>query len=152
MINASFEQNTSAVLKLFTLQANLENKFSATLGSVHGLSLNDLLLLLNVSLAPLEKMRRVDLAAALAMSQSSVTRMTAPLEKIGLLERESAQHDARIAYVLLTSAGRKAIKNAVNTLEHLTKDVFSDRWNTKEIASFDELLGRLTAHLPGNLR
>src|SRR5690349_297562 len=93
---AMTEQTLSAVLRLMQVQAALENRFGGSLGSVHGLALNEVRLLLHLDQAPLGRMRRVDLAAALALSQSSVTRMTAPLEKIGLVSREADPRDARV--------------------------------------------------------
>ena len=104
-------------------------------GSVHGLALNDLLLLMNLERAPLGRMRRVDLAGALAMSQSTVTRLAAPLEKIGLVRRESAEHDGRVGYVALTDAGRSKTRDAGTTLQMLAESVFADRWSGDEIGT-----------------
>ena len=146
------EQTLSAVLRLLQVFAALENRFSANLGSVHGLALNDVLLLMNLDRAPLGRMRRVDLAAALAMSQSSVTRMTAPLEKIGLVSRDTDPRDARVVYVVLTETGRERVRESVATLDHLSEGVFVDRWSPKEVATLADLLGRLSSPLPGYLR
>jgi DNA-binding MarR family transcriptional regulator len=107
---------------------------------------------MNLDQAPLGRMRRVDLAAALAMSQSSVTRVTAPLEKVGLVARDLDPRDARVAYVVLTDAGRQRVHEAVATLDDLSEGAFVDRWSPEEIATLAELLGRLSSPLPGNLR
>ncbi len=140
-----------SVLRLFRLQATLEARFSATLGSVHGLSLTDLLLLMNLERAPLRRLRRVDLANALAMSQSSVTRIALPLEKIGLIGRNTDERDARVGYVVLTEAGANRVEEAHTTLDQMARAVFADRWTDEEIAQLSALLGRLTVALPGVL-
>jgi DNA-binding MarR family transcriptional regulator len=147
MTNASFQ----AVLRLLRLHATLEARFSATLGSVHGLSLTDLLLLMNLERAPLRRLRRVDLANALAVSQSSVTRLAVPLEKIGLIGRESDVRDARVGYIVLTAAGITRVQEARATLDEMAKLVFADRWADDEVAQLSGLLGRLTTSLPGVL-
>lgn len=147
MTNASL----TAVLRLLRVQAALESRFSASLGTYHGLGLNELILLMNLERAPQGRMRRVDLAAALTVSQSSVTRMALPLEKIGLVERESDPRDARVGYLVLTKAGRERVAEARATLDGLSEGVFADRWATDEVKTLGSLLGRLTARLPGYL-
>ncbi len=146
------KQSSAAVLRLLRVQAALETRFSSVLGSVHGLALKDLLILMNLERAALGRLRRVDLAAAVAVSQSTVTRMTAPLEKIGLVARDTDPRDARVAYVVLTDAGRKIVGDARVTLARLADEVFVDRWTDADIARLADLLGRLSSALPGNLR
>ncbi len=141
----------SAVLRLLRVQAAIETRFSAGLGSVHGLGLTELLLLMNLDRAPLKRMRRVDLAAALAMSQSSVTRMVLPLEKIGLVTRDADPRDARIGYVVLTDTGAERVAEAVATLDQMSESLFVDRWTGDEVETLADLLGRLSGPLPGTL-
>jgi len=141
----------SAVLRLLRVQAALETRFTASLGSVHGLALNELVLLMNLDRAPLGRMRRVDLAAALNMSQSSVTRMTLPMEKIGLVSRETDPRDARVGYVALTDSGRERVQEAEQTLAGMAEAIFEDHWSAEEVATLAHLLGRLSTNLPGNL-
>lgn len=147
MTNASL----SAVLRLLRVQAALETRFTASLGSVHGLALNELVFLMNLERAPLGRMRRVDLAAALAISQSSVTRMAIPLEKIGLVARDTDPRDARVGYLSLTEAGRQRVEEARTTLDRMSEAVFTDRWTDEEVATLSDLLGRLASPLPGTL-
>jgi len=147
MINPSF----SAVLRLLGANARLEERFAGQLGSVHGLALKEVLLLMHLERAPRLRLSRVDLAKRLHVSPSTVTRMTAPLEKLGCVGREADPRDARLAYVVLTEAGRQLVTHARATLERLAADVFRDRWTEREIASLAELLGRLTAGQPGDL-
>jgi DNA-binding MarR family transcriptional regulator len=142
----------AAVLRLIRLHATLEARFDASLGAVHGLGLNDLVLLLNLDRAEAGVMRRTDLASALALSQSTVTRKAAPLEKLGFVERRSDARDARVGLLALTDAGRERVRDAQATLRRLARDVFADRWSDADLRTLAELLGRLTAALPGNLK
>jgi DNA-binding MarR family transcriptional regulator len=142
---------TPAVLKLLRAHAFLESRFAAELGGVHGLSLNELLLLMHLEHAAGGRLRRVDLAERLHLSQSSITRMVAPMEKIGLVARDTDARDARVGYVLLTATGRRRVREAAKTLSRMSAEVFADRWSEQEIRTLGDLLGRLTAALPGQL-
>ena len=140
-----------AVIRLLSAQALLEQTFSQELGSVHGLSLNDTLLMMHLEQASLSRLSRVDLAKRLCVSPSTVTRMSLPLEKLGMLGREADLRDARLAYVTLTDTGRKVILAARQTLERKAKAVFKDRWADEEVGTLADLLGRLTASQPNDL-
>lgn len=97
-----------AVLRLVRAQAALVRRFASRLSGLHGVSLADFTLLLRLSQAPGGRMRRVDLAEALGMTASGVTRGLAPLERIGLVTREPDARDARVAYASLTATGHAA--------------------------------------------
>jgi DNA-binding MarR family transcriptional regulator len=143
----------SALLRLFRATAYLESRISPGLGSVHGLALNELLFLLQISRAPLQRLRRVDLAQRLHTSQSTITRMCLPLEKIGLVRRESDPRDARVAYVTLTKTGRTRVNEAETTFRRMAADLFKagDGWSDRDITQLSALLGRFTSALPGDI-
>jgi DNA-binding MarR family transcriptional regulator len=140
-----------AIVHLLGAYAGIAERFGRGLGSIHGLGLNEALLLMHLERAPLNRLSRVDLAKRLSVSPSTVTRMTTPLEKIGMVGREANPRDARLAYVVLTEAGRRAIIDARASLERMAADVFRDRWSEAEIATLASLLARLTAGQPGEL-
>jgi DNA-binding MarR family transcriptional regulator len=142
---------TLAILRLFRAGSFLESRLAPELGSVHGLGVNDLLLLMQLAQAPLQRLRRVDLAARLNISQSTVTRMAVPLEKIGLVARAADPRDSRVSYVTLTKSGRTLVTHAEKTFRRMAADIFRDRWPDKDIATLADLLGRLTAALPGDI-
>jgi DNA-binding MarR family transcriptional regulator len=141
----------SAVLRLLGANARLEERFSNGLGSLHGLALKEVLLLMHLEQAPRRRLSRIDLAKRLYVSPSTVTRMAAPLEKLGVVGREADSRDARLAYVVLTEAGQTLVANARATLEVMAADIFRDRWTKPEIAGLADLLGRLTAGQAGEL-
>ena len=141
----------TAIIRLLGAYAGIADRFGRGLGSIHGLGLNEVLLLMHLERAPLNRLSRVDLAQRLSVSPSTVTRMTAPLEKIGIVGRQSNARDARLAYVVLTEAGRTAVANARASLEQWSAGHFRDPWTEDEIATLATLLGRLTAGQPGDL-
>ena len=142
-ISSDATPSLTATLRLFEAHARLQERFDGALGAVHGLSLKDTLLLMYVAHAEGGRLSRIELAKLLSVSPSTVTRTTTPLEKRGLLGRESHAHDARFAYVVLTKAGRRAVTDAEATFERLAADIFRDRWKGAEIETLASLLGRL---------
>ncbi|MFE2724008.1 MarR family winged helix-turn-helix transcriptional regulator [Kitasatospora sp. NPDC059327] len=133
-----------AALRLVRAQAALVRRFDASLGGLHGVSLADFTLLLRLGQAPDGRMRRVDLAEALGLTASGVTRGLAPLERIGLVTREPDARDARVAYAALTDTGRTLLRNMRATAEHVADQVFAaPSWNPEDIALFADLTTRL---------
>ena len=147
MLNASFP----TIIHLLRAHALIEERFAGELASVHGLALNEALLLMHLERAPLQRLTRVELARRLHASPSTVTRMAAPMEKSGFVTRQPDPRDARLAYVVLTPAGLEAVGNLRITLERRCEDIFRDRWSDAEIRMLGQLLGRLTAGEPGDL-
>ena len=141
----------SSVLALLRAHARIEEQFGNALGSIHGLALKELLLLMHLAAAPKTRLSRIDLAKRLHVSASTVTRMTQPMEKLGMVGRQADPRDARLAYVVLTPAGKRLVTDARATLERLAANLFRDRWSKQEITTLGDLLGRLTAGLPGDL-
>ncbi len=141
----------SAVLRLLGTSARLEQRFTNGLGSLHGLALREVLLMMHLDRAPRRRLSRIDLARHLHVSPSTVTRMAAPLEKLGVVGREADPRDARLAYVVLTETGQELVANAQASLQTMAADVFRDRWTKADIAALAALLGRLTAGQPGDL-
>jgi len=140
----TYSENAAiAVLRLFQAGARLEERFAASLGAVHGLSLKDALLLMHVADAEGGRLSRIELAKRLSVSPSTVTRTTAPLEKLGFLGRESHERDARFAYVVLTKAGQRAVAEAEATFERLSAEVFGTGWKRADVDTLGTLLGRL---------
>jgi len=141
----------SSVLALLRAHARIEEQFGNALGVIHGLALKELMLMMHLAAAPTFRLSRIDLAKRLHVSASTVTRIAQPLEKLGIVGRQSDPRDARLAYVVLTAAGQRLVKDARATLERSSEALFRDRWSKQEIATLAGLLGRLTAGLPGEL-
>jgi len=142
----------TAVLRLIRAQSHLQNRFAGELGGVHGLSINELMLLMHLDQSAGHRLRRVDLAERLDLSQSGVSRMLAPMEKLGWVTRAEDVRDGRVGYVVLTAAGRRLAKEGAKTLAQQATSLFGDLWTDKELETLARLLGRLTANLPGQLQ
>ena len=150
-LSRSTETSLAAVLRLFAASAALEQRLAPTLHSLHDLSFPEFLLLLNVARAPLGKMRRVDLAAALNVGFSSISHMADPLEKEGLIERQTDKRDTRVIYASITAAGRQRVEEAEQSVARLTARLFDERWSDADVQAFASRLAQLTYGLPSNL-
>jgi DNA-binding MarR family transcriptional regulator len=125
-------------------EAALRRRFDRPLSGWHGLSLNDFTLLDHLDRAPEQQMRRVDLAERVGLSPSGVTRLLAPLERIGLVERRADPSDARVSLAALTPTGRRHVGDARRTAGQVATDLVEQRLDRDEVAALTALLTRLT--------
>ena len=145
------DSSLQSVLRLLQSARLIEARLAGEFSSIHGLSVNEVFLLMQLEQAPLERLTRVELAKRLNTSPSTVTRMAAPMEKLGLVSKQSDSRDARLAFVVLTKAGSKRVSEARTTFSKQAAYVFRDRWSSKEIEQLSSLLERLVMGSPGEL-
>lgn len=111
--------------------------------SAHGISLSDLAILRELRRAPDGKLRRSDLAQRLGITPSGVARQVAPLERMGLVDRESHERDARLALVVLTATGTQIVDDALLTAQAAADRALGARWDDDDRARLGELLARV---------
>ena len=113
---------TSAALQFFInlskIQSVVTRRFD---GRLNGLGWTDFIILLNLSQAPDEKLRRIDLAERVGLTASGVTRVLLPMEKIGLVTREINENDARVSFVVLAPGGKEKLFEALERAEYLSQ-------------------------------
>jgi DNA-binding MarR family transcriptional regulator len=110
--------------------------------SQHGISLADLAILRELRGAPGKKLRRSELAHRLGVTPSGIARQVAPLERIGLVDRESHERDARLALVVLTKTGTEIVDQALETAEHAADQALTTRWSDPERERLAKLVSR----------
>ena len=114
--------------------------------SAHGISLADLAILRELRRAPEGKLRRSDLAQSLGITPSGIARQVAPLERIGLVGRESHDRDARLALVVLTTTGAQIVDEALVTAEDAADRALAARWSDTERERLSKLLAQVRLH------
>lgn len=123
------------------LASKLSKRMAHSLGP-HGISFSEYLLMHYLHSAPLAAVPRMELAEQLSMSASGITRLIAPMEKIGILSKESNARDARQSLVKLTEAGKRLFEEANVSAEHaaefLTKGL-SDAQLEKSLQLYAQL-------------
>lgn len=107
----SVSPNASSLLKLANVQTKLLKKQDQWLAA-HGISFKEFTIMFQLHQSPTRNMRRVDLAEAVGLSASGVTRLLNPMQKIGLVEKEDSARDARVSLVRLTEAGEALFQDA----------------------------------------
>jgi DNA-binding MarR family transcriptional regulator len=92
---------------------------------IGGIGFNDFLILYLLSNAEDEKMRRIDLAEKIGLTPSGITRMLLPMEKIGLIKRETDKNDARVSFVKLAPGGKRIFKETLERAELVAEEIIS---------------------------
>lgn len=103
--------------------------------------------------APSKRLRMHDLAAAVILSPSGLTRLIDRMEKAGLVQRELSTEDRRQVLVLLTQAGRTLARRARKAhhrhiQEHFSRHLTDDEVRTLHTA-FTKVRQALAASAAG---
>jgi DNA-binding MarR family transcriptional regulator len=131
-------------LSLAKVHARLARRFDGRLGSWHGISFADFILLLQLSRAPGSRLRRVDLATELGLTGSAVTRALIPLEKIGLVRREPDPRDARVGYAVLSRSGQRVVREALESAEMISQEAIPVE-GARQVAALNRVVRKLAA-------
>jgi DNA-binding MarR family transcriptional regulator len=94
------------------LHASLVKDLDAELEAHHKLPLSSYDVLTALANHPGGRMRMCDLADAVVLSRSGLTRLVDRLQRERLIDRAQCTSDARGAYAVLTEAGRERLKEA----------------------------------------
>ena len=129
-------------LRLTRAHATLTRRLDNALSSLHGLSFGDFMILYHLGRAPGTKLRRIDLAERLGVTASGVTRSLLPLEKLGLVARQPDLRDARVGYASLTAVGQRLLRDALVSVEPITREA-TQPVPADQIDALSLLLGQL---------
>ena len=102
----------------------LERRLDHSLGAIRGISLAEYRLLRALGDAPGSQASRVDLAQAVGLTPSGVTRALRPMEKLGMVATKKSKRDARLAIAALTRAGREVLDDASGVVDDTMKAMF----------------------------
>lgn len=102
-------------LNFFLDLSIIQSKFSKAmdLGLGQGIGFNDFRILYHLDNSTDGKMRAIDLAEKISMTQSGITRMVLPMEKIGLISREDSDQDGRVKYVKIAPGGKRILQDSL---------------------------------------
>lgn len=131
---------TDFCLRLARAYAVLVRRFDNALGSHHGISFSDFQLLNHIARAPGGKLRRVDLAERVGLTASGVTRTLLPLEKIGLVTRQTDPRDARVGYAVITETGHELVVNATDVVDLVSREAIRGL-PPEQVAAMSAILG-----------
>lgn len=95
----------------------LERRLDHSLGAIRGISLAEYRLLRALGDAPGARASRVELANAVGLTPSGITRALRPMEKLGIVSTVKSKRDARLAIAALTPAGREVLDDASTVVD-----------------------------------
>lgn len=128
---------------LLRAHACLAKRLDAQLEQAHSLPMTSYEVLHHLQDASGARMRMCDLAERAQLSRSGLTRMVDRLEREGLLERCSCEHDARGSYACLTDAGHERLEEARVTHLAVVREDFFSRFSEAELSTLADMWERI---------
>ena len=95
--------------------SSIVKELDAELQAAHGLPLSSFDVLVQLSLGPNGRMQMSELAEAVHLSRSGLTRRVDRLERQGLLERRKGERDPRQVFACITKAGLERLAETTPT-------------------------------------
>ena len=118
-------------------------QFNAELQAAHGLTINDYDVLAQLSRAPDQALKRVELSERVLLTPSGITRLLKGLEDAGWVSNRPCAEDARVTYAVLTPEGKEKLDEARTTHVASVRALFSERFDKDELETLASLLERL---------
>jgi DNA-binding MarR family transcriptional regulator len=137
------ETGISAWKGFLRAHSRLMQPLDEQLRAEHGYSLGDFDVLAQLAEATNEKLRMCDLAAAIVLSPSGLSRRMDRLERDGLVTRRRGEQDARSVEARLTLEGKRLLARLRATHRDGVRKRFAERFTPEELETLDELLARL---------
>ena len=106
------QSTTQLVFNLLKIASRLERKLDRALSCTKGVSFTEYQILNELLTQFHGSATRVDLAGAVNLTPSAITRALKPLEKIGLVATEKSDRDARRSLATLKPTGEELLADA----------------------------------------
>ena len=123
LMNIKMTKEQALGLAFASAWGRVEKHLDQSLGAIRGISLAEFRLLHALGSAPNSQASRVDLAQAVGLTPSGVTRALRPMEKLGVVSTLKSKRDARLAIAALTPAGREVLSDASGVVNDAMKDI-----------------------------
>jgi len=123
--------------------ARITRRLEAELMSEEDLALASYDVLVQLAEAADRRLRMTELAGAVLLSRSGLTRLVDRLTRDDLVTRQACEDDARGTYAVLTPAGLSRLRKASKVHLRGVEEHMTGRLNPSELATLTELLDRL---------
>jgi DNA-binding MarR family transcriptional regulator len=124
-------------------QATIMRALSGELEQADGMSISSYDVLLQLARAPRRRLRMTELAEAILLSPSGLTRLVERLEREGLVARVKSADDARGAYAALTDRGRARLRKATRSHLNGIRQHFLNQITPHELQILSDIWQRL---------
>lgn len=99
--------------------------------------------LIQLAVAPEHRLRMQDLADAIVLTRSGMTRLIDRMEKAGLVRREPVADDRRGAYAVLTEQGRSAYARLAEDHHRKIEERFSSRLSDADLRALRRAMRKI---------
>src|SRR5205085_10569922 len=123
--NCTDEAEVRTWVLFLAAHSAITRELEAQLMGAHGLTLSDYDVLVQLARAPERRLRNIELANAIVLTRSGVTRLVDGLERDGLVTRISCPSDKRGTLVQLTDEGLRRLGEAVGAYVEGVRALFS---------------------------
>jgi DNA-binding MarR family transcriptional regulator len=141
------ERQQHAWRRYLAMNAQLSARLHRQLQADSGLSLADFAVLVQLTDSPEERVRVLELAQALQWEKSRLSHHLARMQRRGLIAREDCPDDARGAFIVLTSQGRRAIEQAAPQHVNTVRDLVFDQLTTEQVEVLRTIAEQVLARL-----
>jgi DNA-binding MarR family transcriptional regulator len=141
--NCTDESAVRTWIRFLATHSAITRELEARLMGAHGLTLSDYDVLVQLARAPERKLRNIELAKAVVLTRSGVTRLVDGLERDGLVARASCPSDRRGSFVALTPQGARRLRDAASTHLDGVRELFVERLGQGGREQMDALLEAL---------
>jgi DNA-binding MarR family transcriptional regulator len=129
------------------LHQKLESRLARSLQAESKMSLADFVVLVNLTDVPDGRRRILDLARALEWEKSRMSHHIARMAKRGMVVRDECAEDGRGAFVVITEAGRAAIKAAAPLHVAAVRAGFLDHVTQAELRTLARISERVVGRM-----
>jgi len=123
--------------------ASIVKELDAEIKAAHGLPLSSFDVLVQLSLVPDGRMQMFELAEAVHLSRSALTRQVDRLERQGLLERHRGEHDPRQVLAGITEQGLERLAETMPTHLSGVRERFLGRLSQTQIKKLADIWSQL---------
>ena len=123
----------------------LEPILNRELEAACGLPLRWFDVLTQLHMTPHKRLSMTELASAVLLSKSGLTRLVDRIEEAGLVQRAAAPGDRRSLLIVLTPSGEKTLKRAAPIHEDGIRHHFTGHIRDNEAAAVEAALARIAA-------
>jgi DNA-binding MarR family transcriptional regulator len=138
----------SAWMSLVRTHTRFWDRVEADMRHGHGLTMARYDVLANLSNAG-GRLGLGELAAAIALSPSGLSKLLDRMEASSLIRREPDPDDARAAFAAITPAGEALVADARTSHHALLRQTFGAALTDRDLADLTRILGRIGASIGG---
>ncbi len=144
MDERTIEEALSAWVALVEAHSAAMDAVEAVMTAEAGLPLSWHEVLVRLSRAEQGSMRMQELARAVLLSKSGLSRLADRMEAAGLIERSSCGADRRGIYAVITAAGREALERARPVFLEAVERHFAAHLDGTELATLERSLRKVS--------